>query len=145
MQKLTPFPQKGPPKEAAARSIPLPPARALAPFGDKRAGGRERKNQGGNMKKNKNSAKDNAKKEEVKEAILKVALGYSVEEVTEEYDAREGELKLVKRKETKKDVPPDLKAAMLLMGKKDYRTLTDEELEREKERLIAQLKEEEDE
>ena len=92
------------------------------------------------MKKQKNSEN----KEEVKEAILKVALGYSVEEVTEEYDAREGELKLVKRKETKKDVPPDLKAAMLLMGKKDYRTLSDEELEREKERLIAQLKEGED-
>ena len=34
---------------------------------------------------------------------------------------------------------------MLLIGKKDYRSLTDEQLEREKERLIAQLKEEEDE
>ena len=82
-------------------------------------------------------------KEDVKQAILKVALGYSVEEVTEEYDAREGELKLVKRKETKKDVPPDLKAAMLLMGEGEYKGLTDEELEREKERLMAQLQEEE--
>ncbi len=84
------------------------------------------------------------KKEDVKQAILKVALGYSVEEVTEEYDAHEGELKLVKRKETKKDVPPDLKAAMLLMGRKDYRALSDEELAREKARLLAQFKEEED-
>ncbi len=96
------------------------------------------------MKQNtKAGAKGNEKKEKVKEAILKVALGYSVEEVTEEYDAREGELKLIRRKETKKDVPPDLKAAMLLMGKKDYRALSDEDLEREKERLMAQLKEEE--
>ena len=85
------------------------------------------------------------KKDDVKQAILKVALGYSVEEVTEEYDAHEGELRLVKRKETKKDVPPDLKAAMLLMGKKNYAALSDDELESERGRLLAQLKEEEDE
>ena len=85
------------------------------------------------------------KKDDVKQAILKVALGYSVEEVTEEYDAHEGELRLVKRKETKKDVPPDLKAAMLLMGKKNYAALSDDELESERDRLLAQLKEEEDE
>ena len=85
------------------------------------------------------------KKDDVKQAILKVALGYSVEEVTEEYDAHEGELRLVKRKETKKDVPPDLKAAMLLMGKKDYAALSDDELESERDRLLAQLKEEKDE
>ncbi len=81
--------------------------------------------------------------EKLKEAILKVALGYSVEEVTEEYDARDGELKLVKRKETKKDVPPDLKAAKLLLdGGGDYSSFTDEELEREKKRLLKQLSEE---
>ncbi len=85
------------------------------------------------------------KKDDVKQAILKVALGYSVEEVTEEYDAHEGELRLVKRKETKKDIPPDLKAAMLLMGKKDYAALSDDELESERDRLLAQLKEEKDE
>ena len=48
--------------------------------------------------------------EEIKSAIMKVALGYSLEEVTEEYGVEDGELKLVKRKETKKDIPPDLKA-----------------------------------
>ncbi len=78
------------------------------------------------------------------EAILKVALGFSLEEVTEEYDAKDGELRLVKRRETRKDVPPDLKAVKLLMDGRDYSALSDEELEREKQRLLRQLKEEED-
>lgn len=78
----------------------------------------------------------------VKEAVLKVALGYSLKEVTEEYDVEDGELKLVKRKETLKDVPPDLKAAKLLLEEDDYSSFTDEELEAEKQRLLLQLKEE---
>ncbi len=81
--------------------------------------------------------------EDIKRAILKVALGYSVEEITEEYGVDDGELKLLKRRETRKDVPPDLKAVKLLLdGGTDYSALTDEELEREKKRLLAQLKEE---
>lgn len=79
--------------------------------------------------------------EEIKRAILKVALGYSIEEVTEEYGVEDGELKLVRRKETKKDIPPDLKAVKLLMEEKDYSLLSDEELEAEKQRLIKQLAE----
>lgn len=80
---------------------------------------------------------------EIKEAIIKVALGYSLEEVTEEYGVEDGELKLVKRKETKKDIPPDLKAVKLLMDDKDYSVLSDEELEQEKQKLLKRLKEEE--
>lgn len=80
--------------------------------------------------------------ERIKKAILKVALGYSLEEVTEEYGVEDGELKLVKRRETKKDVPPDLKAVKLLLDERDYSVLSDEELEEEKRRLLAQLKEE---
>ena len=81
--------------------------------------------------------------DKIREAILRVALGYSVGEVTEEYDARDGELKLVKRKETRKDVPPDLKAVKILLGgEDDYSALSDEELQAEKIRLINQLKEE---
>ena len=76
----------------------------------------------------------------VKEAVLKVALGYSLKEVTEEYGVEDGEL--VKRKETLKDVPPDLKAAKLLLEEDDYTAFTDEELEAEKKRLLKQLKEE---
>ncbi len=78
--------------------------------------------------------------DKVREAILKVALGYSLEEVTEEFAASEGELKLVKRKETRKDVPPDLKAVKLLLEERDYAALSDEELERERQRLIGELK-----
>ena len=81
--------------------------------------------------------------QEIKNAIMKVALGYSLEEVTEEYGVEDGELKLVKRKETKKDVPPDLKAVKLLMEDKDYSVLSDEELEQEKQKLLKRLKEEE--
>ena len=80
--------------------------------------------------------------QEIKEAIMKVALGYSLEEVTEEYGVEDGELKLVKRKETKKDIPPDLKAVKLLLEDKDYTVLSDEELEKEKQKLLKQLKEE---
>ena len=82
------------------------------------------------------------KEDEIREAIKKVALGFSVSEVTEEFSVDEGELKLVKRKETKKDVPPDLKAAKLLLEGDDYSALSDEELLKEKERLLAFLNEE---
>lgn len=76
--------------------------------------------------------------DKLKEAIMKVALGYSLEEVTEEYDVKDGEFRLVKRKEIKKDVPPDLKAAKLLIDEKDYAALSDGELEQEKARLLAE-------
>lgn len=82
--------------------------------------------------------------DKIRDAILKVALGFTVEEVTEEYDAKEGELRLIKRKETKKDVPPDLKAVKLLLDDgTDYSALSDEELEAEKRRLIKELRDEE--
>ncbi len=79
----------------------------------------------------------------LEDALLKVALGYQLAEVTEEYAEVNGELKLTKRKKTKKDVPPDLKAVqMLLSGNgEEYGGLTDEELEKEKERLLAALRE----
>ena len=82
--------------------------------------------------------------EKVRDAILKVALGCSVEEVTEEYGVQDGELTLVKGRETRKDIPPDLKAVRLLMEGQDYSGLSDEALEKEKQRLLARLKEEDD-
>ena len=81
--------------------------------------------------------------ERVKRALEKVALGYSLEEVTEEYGVEDGELKLLKRREIKKDIPPDLKAVKLLLEEKDYAAMSDEELESEKRRLLSLLKEEE--
>ena len=89
--------------------------------------------------------KDEKKKEEkISDALLKVALGYQVAEVTEEYAEVDGELKLTKRKKTKKDVPPDLKAVQLLLaadGEGDYTHLSDEQLQAEKERLLEELQE----
>ena len=79
--------------------------------------------------------------DKVRDAVLKVALGFTVEEVTEEYDARDGELKLVRRRETHKDIPPDLKAVRLLLEGTDYSALTDEQLEAERARLAAALEE----
>ena len=83
------------------------------------------------------------KGEKLGDALLKVALGYQVAEVTEEYAEVDGELKLTKRKRTKKDVPPDLKAVQLLLateGAEEYAQWTDEELEAERQRLIGELK-----
>ena len=81
--------------------------------------------------------------EEVRNAILKVALGCSVEEVTEEYGVTDGELTLVKRRETRKDIPPDLKAVRLLLEGTDYASFSDEQLEAELEKLIKALEREE--
>jgi len=62
-------------------------------------------------------------------------------EVTEEYAMQDGELTLVKRKVTKKDVPPDIKAMKLLMGENGD-GISDDELIEEKFKLLKMLKEE---
>lgn len=89
---------------------------------------------------------DEKKKEEkIGEALLKVALGYQVAEVTEEYAEVDGQLKLTKRKKTKKDVPPDLKAVQLLLANDEengFGDLSDEDLEMEKARLLTLLQKE---
>lgn len=89
---------------------------------------------------------DEKKKEEkIGEALLKVALGYQVAEVTEEYAEVDGQLKLTKRKKTKKDVPPDLKAVQLLLANDEengFGDLSDEDLETEKVRLLTLLQKE---
>ena len=84
------------------------------------------------------------KDEKIGEALLKVALGYQVSEVTEEYAEVDGELKLTKRKKTKKDIPPDLKAVQLLLSSQQTEELsawTDEELETERRKLLLELEE----
>ena len=84
--------------------------------------------------------KTKGKKSSLGDALMKVATGYSVEEVTEEYAEVDGEMKLLKRKETKKDVPPDLKAVQILLaGDGGIAKMSDEELEKEKRRLLREL------
>lgn len=81
--------------------------------------------------------------EGVKKALVKCAVGFDTSEVVEEYTVDEGELKLVKRKVTRRDVPPDIKAVkMLLDGETDIDGMSDEELEERRKKLIAMLKEE---
>ncbi len=87
---------------------------------------------------------EKGRNERLENALLKVALGYQVAEVTEEYAEVDGELKLTKRKKTKKDIPPDLKAVQLLLSAKsagDMSDWTDEELEAEKQRLLKEMEE----
>lgn len=72
----------------------------------------------------------------LKKALLKCAVGFDTSEVVEEYAVDEGELKLVKRKVTKRDVPPDIKAVkMLLDGEADIAGMSDEELEERRKNL----------
>lgn len=86
------------------------------------------------------------KEGKLSDALLKVALGYQVAEVTEEFAEVDGELKLTKRKRVKKDIPPDLKAVQILLSESGesapLEKMSDEELEREKARLLAALAEE---
>lgn len=77
-------------------------------------------------------------------------MGFSTKEVTTEYavDEETGKLKIVKQKINEKNIPPNADIIKLIYQhyaetKTDYSALTDEELEQEKQRLILQLKEEE--
>jgi len=89
------------------------------------------------------------KKKEIGSALYKKALGYSLEEVVEEYviDKEDNErLILNKKKITKKNVPPDVVAvkALLQLYKNDkisnYNKMSDDELKTEKLRLLNDLK-----
>lgn len=86
--------------------------------------------------------------EEILSGLLKRAKGYSYKEVQEEYAVKEdGEIALTKRKITEKYCPPDgaaLKTYMELNGERGISDLSDEELERERRRLLYQLKSEEE-
>ena len=85
------------------------------------------------------------RREEVTEALRRRALGYEADEVVEEYGFTEGEAVLLRREVTKKDVPPDIQAAKLLLeAEEPLAALTDEQLEQEKARLLLRLREEEE-
>lgn len=85
------------------------------------------------------------KPKKIKELLLKAAKGYEVAEVTVEYAEVNGKMQVTKRKEIKKEVPGDLKALQMLLDAEGVKenaslTLTDEELEQEKQRLLKELK-----
>ena len=86
----------------------------------------------------------NSKK--IKDALYSKALGFTTQEVTEEYGISGDEFVLQKRKTSTKAYPPDLTAPQMILEKEgddknEYANMTDEELQKEKERLICQLKE----
>ena len=86
--------------------------------------------------------------EQIVKALLKKAIGYTYDEVQEEYTIDEnGDSVLVKRKIVKKYQPPDsiaLKTYLELGLEKSYEEMSDEELQTEKARLLALLKEQDD-
>lgn len=93
---------------------------------------------------------ESKKQKNVEKALYKSAVGYSQNEVIEEYAPQEdGSMRLSKKKVTKKVVSPDISAAKVLLehySKNEGKRLdgmSDEELEREKQRLLKMLKESE--
>ena len=81
---------------------------------------------------------------DVKDALYKRAIGYEATEITEEYVGDDdGGVRMVKKKVVSKNVPPDVSAVKLLVeldGEEDLKNLSDEELEKEKIRLLELLK-----
>ena len=77
----------------------------------------------------------------VKQALKRCAVGFETGEVVEEFTVENGELKLVKKKVTRRDIPPDIKAVKMLLDGENVSGLSDEELEKERERLMSILKE----
>lgn len=82
------------------------------------------------------------KDDDLEQALKKCAVGFDTSETVEEFAVQDGELRLVKRKVTRRDIPPDIKAVkMLLDGRQDIGELSDEELAAEREKLLKMLKE----
>lgn len=89
---------------------------------------------------------DKKKQKKIKQALLDKALGYTTQEIIEEYGISGEEFVLQKRKTSTKTYPPDLSALQMLLEESDvsdnkYLNFTKEELEKEKTRLINLLKE----
>ena len=84
-------------------------------------------------------------KKQIEQALLKKAIGFDAQETVEEFSESEGEMKLLKRNVTLKSVPPDVSAVKLLLDIRgdevDLLSLSDEDLEKEKVRLMKILKE----
>ncbi len=76
------------------------------------------------------------------EAVKKKAMGYTTTENVDEYSLVDGELSIVKRKVTQKEVPPDIAAVKFLIDEKsdDYSDMTEEELISERDRLIKMFR-----
>lgn len=81
--------------------------------------------------------------EDILGALKKCAVGLETNEVVEEFGVEDGELKLIKKKVTRRDIPPDIKAVKLLIDGGGVDGLSIEELEEEKQKLLILLNKEE--
>ena len=83
------------------------------------------------------------KEEKLNDVLMRVAKGCRIEEVTEEYAEVDGQMRLTKRKEIRRDIPPDLKAVQMLLGSgyAEIGQMSDEQLEEERKRLLLSLQE----
>ena len=72
--------------------------------------------------------------------LFKCAPDHCSREVVEEFAVEDGELKLVRKKVTKREVPPDLKALKIIL--ESGKEVSDEELIEEKRRLLIMLENE---
>lgn len=79
--------------------------------------------------------------EKIKSALFKKATGFDTEEVVIEYITDNDGERVLKRKVTKKNVPPDITAIKMLLDDKNtsFSSMTDEELIKERDRLIKLL------
>ena len=89
---------------------------------------------------------DKKSQKKIKKALLDKALGYTTQEVIEEYGFSGEEFVLQKRKTSTKTYPPDLSALQMLLDETEeadnkYLNFSKEELEKEKIRLLKLLKE----
>ena len=94
--------------------------------------------------KRKNKKQKVITEQDLRQVLIKKALGYDTTEVVEEYVGNdEGEVKLSKKKVTIKNVPPDITALKLLLDENEQQVsqMSDDELESEKIRLLEVLKE----
>ncbi len=84
--------------------------------------------------------------DKIQKALLKRALGFDTSETVEEY-AKDGEdMAVVRKRVTTKNVPPDISAVKMYLENfaekgDDLSNMTSAQLEAEKKRLIALLKE----
>ena len=82
----------------------------------------------------------------IKQALYKKAMGYTSQEIIEEYISQDDNLILSKRKVTSKEVPPDIPAVKTLIEligiQDDISTLTDQQLIQERDKLLKLLQNE---
>ncbi|MDR1905934.1 MAG: hypothetical protein LBQ27_03325 [Clostridiales bacterium] len=81
--------------------------------------------------------------DDILRALIKKAKGYETKEVIDEFVVDESSVPILsKRKVTYKDIPPDISAAKTLAEFKNaggYGDFTEDELKKEKERLLREL------